>query len=48
MLILWPPDANSQPIEKYSDAGKDWSQEEKSAAPILSGYRKDPFQIQSS
>ena len=25
--ILWPPDAKSQLIEKYPDAGKDWGQE---------------------
>ena len=29
MLILRPPDANSRLIEKNSDAGKDWRQEEK-------------------
>ena len=28
-LILWPPDAKSQLIRKYLDAGKDWRQEEK-------------------
>ena len=27
--ILWPPDVKSQLIEKYSDAGQDWGQEEK-------------------
>ena len=27
--ILWPPDANSQLIEKDPDAGKDWGREEK-------------------
>ena len=27
--ILWPPDVKSQLIEKDSDAGKDWGQEEK-------------------
>ena len=27
--ILWPPDAKSQLIGKYHDAGKDWGQEEK-------------------
>ena len=27
--ILWPPNARSQLIEKYSDDGKDWGQEEK-------------------
>ena len=27
--ILWPPDAQSQPIGKDPDAGKDWRQEEK-------------------
>ena len=27
--ILWPPDAQSQVIEKDPDAGKDWRQEEK-------------------
>ena len=27
--ILWPPDAKSWLIRKYSDAGKDWRQEEK-------------------
>ena len=27
--ILWPPDAKSQFIRKYSDARKDWRQEEK-------------------
>ena len=29
--ILWPPDAKSQLIGKYPDAGKDWRQEEKRA-----------------
>ena len=29
--ILWPPEAMSQLIGKDSDAGKDWSQEEKGA-----------------
>ena len=28
-LILWPPDAKSWLIEKVTDAGKDWGQEEK-------------------
>ena len=28
-LVLWPPDAKSQPIGKDPDAGKDWGQEEK-------------------
>ena len=28
--ILWAPDANSQLIGKDPDAGKDWSQKEKS------------------
>ena len=27
--VLWPPDVKSQLIEKDSDAGKDWRQEEK-------------------
>ena len=27
--IFWPPDAKNWPIGKYSDAGKDWRQEEK-------------------
>ena len=27
--VLWPPDAKSRLIGKYSDAGKDWGQEEK-------------------
>ena len=27
--ILWPPDAKSQLIGKYLDAGKDWGQQEK-------------------
>ena len=27
--ILWPPDGKHQLIRKYSDAGKDWGQEEK-------------------
>ena len=27
--ILWPPDAKSQIIGKYPDAGEDWGQEEK-------------------
>ena len=27
--ILWPPPANSWPIGKDSDAGRDWGQEEK-------------------
>ena len=27
--ILWPPDSNSQLIEKDPDGGKDWGQEEK-------------------
>ena len=27
--ILWPPDAESWPIWKDPDAGKDWGQEEK-------------------
>ena len=27
--IFWPPDANSQLIEKDPDAGKNWRQEEK-------------------
>ena len=31
-LIIWPPDANSQPIWKDSDAGKDWGQKEKRAS----------------
>ena len=30
-LLLWPPDAKSQPIGKDSDAGKDWRQKEKGA-----------------
>ena len=30
--ILWPFDENSWLIEKDSDAGKDWGQEEKGAA----------------
>ena len=30
--ILWPPDAKSWLIRKYSDAGKDWRQEEKGVA----------------
>ena len=29
--ILWPPDAKSQLIGKYPDAGKDWRQEDKRA-----------------
>ena len=29
LLILWPPDTNSQLIEKDPDAGKDWGHEEK-------------------
>ena len=29
--ILWTPDAKSQLIGKYPDAGKDWGQEEKRA-----------------
>ena len=28
-LILWPPHAKSRLIGKYSDAGRDWGQEEK-------------------
>ena len=28
-LVLWPPDVNNWLIEKDSDAGKDWRQEEK-------------------
>ena len=28
-LILWPPDVKNQLIGKHSDAGKNWSQEEK-------------------
>ena len=31
-LVLWPPDAKSQPTGKDPDAGKDWGQEEKGAA----------------
>ena len=31
-LILWPPDAKSQLIEKDPDAGKDWRSKEKSLA----------------
>ena len=31
-LILWPHDVKSQLIEKDSDAGKDWRQNEKGAA----------------
>ena len=27
--ILWPPDGKHQLIRRYSDAGKDWGQEEK-------------------
>ena len=27
--VLWPPHAKSRLIGKYSDAGKDWGQEEK-------------------
>ena len=27
--IIWPPDANSQLIEKDPDAGENWGQEEK-------------------
>ena len=30
--ILWPPDENSQFIEKDLGAGKDWSQKEKRVA----------------
>ena len=30
--IFWPPDAKSQLIGKYPDAGKEWRQEEKEAA----------------
>ena len=30
--VLWPPDAKSWLIWKDSDAGKDWTQEEKQAA----------------
>ena len=30
--ILWPPNAKSQLIGKYPDAGKDWGQKEKRAA----------------
>ena len=29
--MLWPPDSESQLIEKDPDAGKDWGQEEKGA-----------------
>ena len=28
-LVLWPPHAKSSLIEKDSDAGRDWGQEEK-------------------
>ena len=31
-LVLWPPDAKSQPTGKDPDAGKDWGQEEKGVA----------------
>ena len=27
--VLWPPHAKSRLIGKYSDAGRDWGQEEK-------------------
>ena len=30
--VLWPPDAKSQLIGKYPDAGKDWKQKENGAA----------------
>ena len=29
--IIWPPDVNSQLIEKDSNAGENWGQEEKGA-----------------
>ena len=31
-LILWPPDANTQLIGKYPNAGKDWRQKDKRVA----------------
>ena len=27
--VFWPPDVNSQLVEKVPDAGKDWGQKEK-------------------
>ena len=33
-LLLWPPDAKRQLIEKDPDSGKDWRQEEKRAREL--------------
>ena len=36
--ILWPPDAKSQFIGKYSDAGKDWRKEEGTTEDEMVGW----------
>ena len=32
LQYFWPPDVKSRLIRKYTDAGKDWGQEEKGVA----------------
>ena len=44
--VLWPPNAKSQLIGKYSVAGKDWGQEEKGQQRMrehhwLNGYESE-------
>ena len=42
--ILWPPDAKNQLIEKDSDSGKDWRQEEKGTTEDWDGWMASPTQ----
>ena len=37
-MMLWPPDAKSQLIEKDCDAGKDWGQEEEATEVEVVGW----------
>ena len=42
--ILWPPDVKNWLIWKYSDAGKDWSHEEKGITRGWDGWMASPTQ----
>ena len=47
--ILWPPDARSQFIGKYPDAGKDWGQEEKGVTEVeMVGWHYDSMDMSLS
>ena len=41
-LVLWPPHAKSWLIEKDSDAGRDWGQEEKGTTEDWDGWMTSP------